>query len=163
MKIWFMAFLLALLPATVSATSFNLSPAEFDSCEVPSSEWGLVYVYFTVNEIGFTAIHDFTNPDHPVIVVTAAGTDSVQFSSAVADIRLWWVVGGAIFRCPREPGTPFNCALILWDAPQTDYGRLMDFTRGELIHAVRELYGGFKGWKVSQITVYCREDSIEYH
>ncbi len=157
-----MAFLFVFLPATVSADSFTLSPAEFDSCQVPSVEWSQVYVYFTVDNVGFTAIHDFSNPDHPIVMVTAAGTDSVQFSSAVADIGLWWIVGSVIFRCPVEPGTPFNCALILWDQPQTDYGRLMDFTRGGLIHAVRELYGGFTGWGVNQITIYCREDSTEY-
>lgn len=159
---WLVAILWALLPATVSATSFNLTPAEFDSCQVPSVEWGQVYVYFTVNGTGFTAIHDFGDPDHPIIMVTTAGTDSVQFSSVVADIRLWWIIGGVIFKCPREPSTPFNCALILWDAPQTDYGRLMDFTRGGLIHAVRELYGGFSGWRVNQITIYCNEDSTTY-
>jgi hypothetical protein len=81
---WLVVILWTLMPAMASANSFTLTPAEFDSCQVPSVEWGQVYVYFTVNGTGFTAIHDFGDPDHPIIMVTASGTG--QASSLFAGI-----------------------------------------------------------------------------
>lgn len=118
-KSWLFVILLGflLVPSIGQADSVTLTPKQFQELDIPAWMYGVVTVVIRDGNDRFAVMHDFQNPNEPVICIASTTADSSHFNQVVADVSLYWYIGVTFRDCPENLSTMGLCREFTWSEP----------------------------------------------